>query len=305
MLKIKDIIQCWKTEKSKYVKQSTISAYTLMINKHILPAFGEVKLVSNKKLQDFVLQKFAQGYKPKTIKDILVVLKMIIKYGESHHQTPHVEFNIKFPPAKEKQLISTFCRADYKKLLAYVQNNFTFKNLGICICLLSGLRIGEICGLKWQDVNIKESTITINRTIQRIYSPSPNGKKTKVVIGMPKTQNSVREVPISSTLSKVLSPLKRVVNNNYYIITNAPTPCEPKTYRDHYNKIIKTLGIQKLKFHAIRHSFATRCIESNCDYKTVSAILGHANISTTLNLYVHPNSEQKKKCVDQMWKKLK
>lgn len=305
MLKIKDIIQCWKNEKAKYVKQSTISAYTLMINKHILPAFGEVKLVSNKKVQDFVLQKFAQGYKPKTIKDILVILKMIIKFGEIHHQTAHVEFNIKFPPAKEKPLISTFCRADYKKLLAYVQNNFTFKNLGICICLLSGLRIGEICGLKWQDVNIKESTITITRTIQRIYSPSPNGKKTKVIIGLPKTQNSVREVPISSTLSKLLNPLKRVVNNNYYIITNAPTPCEPKTYRDHYNKIVKALGIQKLKFHAIRHSFATRCIESNCDYKTVSAILGHANISTTLNLYVHPNSEQKKKCVDQMWKKLK
>ena len=79
---------------------------------------------------------------------------------------------------------------------------------------------------------------------------------------------------------------------------------EPRIYRNYYNKMIQMLNIPKLKFHGLRHSFATRCIESNCDYKTVSVLLGHSNVSTTLNLYVHPNMEQKQRCIDQMFRSL-
>ena len=92
------------------------------------------------------------------------------------------------------------------------------------------------------------------------------------------------------------------MNGNYYILTNEEKPTEPRTYRNYYKKLMKDLNIPELKFHGLRHSFATRCIESNCDYKTVSVILGHSNISTTLDLYVHPNMEQKKKCIDRMIK---
>ena len=112
-------------------------------------------------------------------------------------------------------------------------------------------------------------------------------------------------MPISSELKKVLKPLKKITNQNFYIITNSLKPLEPRSYRNYYNSLLKRLELPKLKFHSLRHSFATRCIEAKCDYKTVSSILGHSSINTTLNLYVHPNLEQKKKCIEQMWKVLK
>ena len=110
---------------------------------------------------------------------------------------------------------------------------------------------------------------------------------------------------MASDVLKIIKPLKKILNDNYYVLTNEEKPTEPRTYRNYYNRLIKVLNINNLKFHGLRHSFATRCIESKCDYKTVSVILGHSNISTTLNLYVHPNLEQKKKCIDQMFKFLK
>jgi integrase len=103
----------------------------------------------------------------------------------------------------------------------------------------------------------------------------------------------------------MLKPIKKIVNQSYYVLTNDVKPTEPRTYRSYYKGFMKELNMPDLKFHGLRHSFATRCIESKCDYKTVSVLLGHSNISTTLNLYVHPNLEQKKKCIDQMLKGLK
>ena len=96
----------------------------------------------------------------------------------------------------------------------------------------------------------------------------------------------------------------KVVNPDFFILTNDSRPTEPRTYRNHFNRLLKQLGIPAIKFHAMRHSFATRCIESDCDYKTVSALLGHASVSTTLNLYVHPNLEQKHRCIRRMCRHL-
>lgn len=102
----------------------------------------------------------------------------------------------------------------------------------------------------------------------------------------------------------MVRPVKKVVNGNFYVLTNEPQPTEPRTYRNYYKRLILSLGLPSMKFHGLRHSFATRCIESKCDYKTVSVLLGHSNISTTLNLYVHPNMEQKKRCIDRMFRTL-
>ena len=96
----------------------------------------------------------------------------------------------------------------------------------------------------------------------------------------------------------------KVVNTGFYVISNDSKPIEPRTYRTYYKRLMKSLNIPAIKFHGLRHSFATRCIESNCDYKTVSVLLGHSDISTTLNLYVHPNMEQKKRCISKMFKSL-
>ncbi len=103
----------------------------------------------------------------------------------------------------------------------------------------------------------------------------------------------------------MLRPLKKIVNGKFHVLTNEEKPTEPRTYRNYYKRMMEQLNIPPLKFHGLRHSFATRCIESNCDYKTVSVILGHSDITTTLNLYVHPNMEQKKRCIDKVFKSIK
>ena len=167
------------------------------------------------------------------------------------------------------------------------------------------MRIGEICGLLWSDIDMDSGVIKVRRTVQRIYIIDEGKRHTEILIDAPKTKNSIRDIPMTTELYKVIKPLKKIVNDNYFVVTNDIKPTEPRTYRNYYTRLIKKLNIPKLKFHGLRHSFATRCIESKCDYKTVSVILGHSNISTTLNLYVHPNIEQKKKCIDQMYRFLK
>jgi len=183
-----------------------------------------------------------------------------------------------------------------------LKENFSFKNLGLFICMYSGLRIGEVCGLKWSDFDPSSGTLTINRTVERIYIIDSGKRKSKVVVNTPKTASSMRTIPLNREILKVMKKMYDVVNRSYYITSNSVDPLEPRTYRNHYHSVLKALNIPKIKFHGLRHSFATRCVENQCDYKTVSVLLGHADVSTTLNLYVHPNMEHKKKCIDKIGK---
>ena len=303
--KIKDIIDKWKDEKKVYVKRSTFAAYCLLINNHLKPYFGEMDTIEEESVQKFILNKIDQGLSYKSIKDMIIVLKMVLKFAVKNRMLEFREIDIKFPTNEDKADLEVLNRGDYNKILDYIKENFTFKNIGIYICLTTGMRIGEICGLKWCNMDCDNGIIKVRNTIQRIYIIEGENRYTKLIEDKPKTINSVRDIPMSIELLKIIKPLKKIVNDDYYVITNDAKPTEPRTYRNYYKRLIKKLEVEDLKFHGLRHSFATRCIESKCDYKTVSVILGHSNISTTLNLYVHPNLEQKKKCIDQMFKSLR
>lgn len=302
---ISEIALAWKEDKQCYVKQSTYAAYALVLENHILPAFGDCEALSEKLVQEFVLQKLNGGLSIKTVKDMLIVLRMVMKFGVKNGLMSYQEWDIKYPTVESNKDIEVLTVADHKKILDFIKQNFTFRNLGIYISLTTGLRIGEICGLKWSDINTDKSTITVNRTIERIYIVEGEHKHTELVISTPKTKNSCREIPMNKELLAMVKPLRKVVNEGFYVLTNEENPTEPRTYRNYYHRLMTSLDMPRLKYHALRHSFATRCIESNCDYKTVSVLLGHANITTTLNLYVHPNMEQKKRCITQMIKFLK
>ncbi|MBQ0909427.1 site-specific integrase [Flavobacterium sp. F-328] len=302
---ILEVIDLWKTNKKQYVKKSSFSAYTLLIENHILPIFGNKYSIEEAEVQAFVFQKLESGLSQKTIKDILIVLKMILKYGAKHKWTDYIPFDIQFPTEREKYTIEVLNRSDQKKIMNYIQEHFTFRNLGVYICLSSGMRIGEVCALTWEDVDTDNGVISVNRTIQRIYVIEDGSRKTELILDTPKTKNSIREIPISKDLLRILKPFKKIVNPSFFVLTNDAKPTEPRTYRSYYKNLMEHLKMPDLKFHGLRHSFATRCIESNCDYKTVSVLLGHSNISTTLNLYVHPNMEQKKKAIEQMFKALR
>lgn len=304
-MKISEIIKLWENDKKLYVKKSTYSAYLLLIENHINPYFADKEQITEEDVQKFVLTELKKGLSQKSIKDIIIVLKMILKFAVKQKLLAYNEIEIKFPTVGEKTDLEVLNKNDHKKIINYLQENFTFKNLGIYICLSTGMRIGEICGLLWSDIDVESGIIKVRRTVQRIYVIDGETRHTEILIDTPKTKNSIRDIPMTTELYKIIKPLKKIVNNDFYVITNEAKPTEPRTYRNYYERLIKRLGIPKLKFHGLRHSFATRCIESKCDYKTVSVILGHSNISTTLNLYVHPNMEQKKKCIDQMYRALK
>ena len=301
---IREIAAAWKEYKRPYVKQSTMAAYVLILENHILPTFGEDNSLPEQSVQAFVLHKIESGLSTKSVKDILIVLKMVMKFGVKKEWMTYYEWDIKYPPSSENKVLDVLSVTNHRKILNHIQSHFTFMGLGIYISLSTGLRIGEICALKWSDINVTDGILTVNRTIERIYIIEGEKKHTELVINTPKTKNSCREIPMNKELLGMLKPLKKVVNDDYYILTNDERPTEPRTYRNYYKRLMEKLDIPKLKYHGLRHSFATRCIEVGCDYKTVSVLLGHSNISTTLNLYVHPNMKQKKRCIDKVFKSL-
>lgn len=303
--KMSELVSLWKADKKQYVKKSTFSAYMLLLENHLLPTFGESQQIEEKEVQAFVFKKLESGLSQKTVKDILIVLKMVLKFGAKHKHFEYTPFDIQYPTERERQSIEVLSRADQKKIMNYIQQHFTFRNLGVYICLSGGIRIGEICALTWEDIDTDNGIINIRRTIQRIYVVEDGVRKTELLLDTPKTKNSIREIPMSRDLLRMLKPIKKIVNDSFFVLTNDAKPTEPRTYRSYYKNLMQELGMPALKFHGLRHSFATRCIESNCDYKTVSVLLGHSNISTTLNLYVHPNMEQKKKAIEQMFKGLR
>ena len=295
----------WKADKKQYVKKSTYAAYCLLIQSHLIPELGERTDIREEDVQGLVNRKLAVGLSQKTVRDVLVVLKMILRYGAKHGlQEPH-QIDIVFPTDRERQDVEVLTITNQRQLMTYVKEHFTFLNLGIFICLNAGLRIGEVCALQWDDIDVAAGVIRVSKTIQRIYLVDGEEKYTELIIDKPKTKNSIREIPMTRDLLALVRPLKKIVRGDFYVLTNAAEPTEPRTYRTYFNKLQHHLGLPKMRFHGLRHSFATRCIESKCDYKTVSVLLGHSNISTTLNLYVHPNMDQKKKCIDSMIRLLK
>lgn len=299
------VAELWKADKKQYVKKSTYAAYCLLIQSHLLPYLSEKEDIREEDVQWLVNRKLESGLSQKTVRDILVVLKMILRYGAKYGLLPGHQIDVIFPTDREKQDLEVLTLAHQRQLMSFVKDHFTFLNLGIFICLSAGLRIGEVCALQWDDVDIASGVIRVNKTLQRIYLVDGEEKYTELIIDKPKTKNSIREVPMTKDLLALVRPLKKIVRSEFYVLTNAATPTEPRTYRCFFNKLQQQLGLPKMRFHGLRHSFATRCIESKCDYKTVSVLLGHSNISTTLNLYVHPNLEQKKKCINTMNRLLK
>ncbi len=233
-----EIAKLWKNEKKQYVKKSSFAAYSLLIENHLIPLFGDKFDVQESEIQDFVLKKIEQGLSQKTIKDILIVLKMLLKFGAKNKWIQYNPIDIQYPTAREAYRIEVLSRSNQKILMKYVEDHFTFKNLGIYICLSSGIRIGEVCALTWDDLDIDNGVIRIKRTIQRIYNLEEEVRKTEIILDTPKTKNSIREIPISRDLMNLIKPVKKIVNPDFFILTNDSKPTEPRTYRNYYKELL-------------------------------------------------------------------
>lgn len=162
--------------------------------------------------------------------------------------------------------------------------------MGILLALYTGLRIGEVCGLKWEDFNEADSSISVRRTVQRI---TDNAGSTEFIVDTPKTKASRRTIPLPDFLCKLMAKMKK--NDNCPIVSEAKAYKEPSQMRIYFYKLLHTLSIPALRFHDLRHTFATECIQLKFDTKTLSEILGHTNVSMTLNRYVHSSIEIKRK----------
>ncbi len=289
----------WLAARRPFIRPSSYAIYSVILKKHILPAFGErtSAQIGEGEVQEFILRKFADGMSLKSVRGLVTVLKMVV----SHDLKAKPQWLLNYPDSPRRPL-SLLSAQSHRALIRYAQENFSFKNLGILICLTSGLRIGEVCALQWQDIDLREGTVRITKSASRLYDPER--RTSRLTVGRPKTLSSQREVPLPGFVIKALRPMVKKATPEFFILSNAPVPIDPRVYRYYYIRLLERLGIPYVKFHGMRHSFATRCIESRCDCKTVSSILGHSSVTTTYDLYVHPGISQKRRCVEHMMVKV-
>lgn len=285
--------------KQPLVKHSTMCTYRLTLRTHLLPRFGQMARIEETDVQGFILEKIAAGLSGKTVRDAISLLKAIVRYGARQKLYEGEDWQLSFPTSRGGAKLPVLSLSHQRKLMAHLTQHPDSQNIGILLALCTGMRIGEVCGLTWKDVDLPHRMLTVRQTAGRIYNCEL--RATERIISEPKTQHSFREIPISVLLFEALSAVKKQ-SVSTYVVGATPYATDPRAYRAYFTRLLKRLQIPPIVFHGLRHTFATRCIESMCDYKTVSTLLGHSNVSTTLNLYVHPDLQQKKRCIDRMSK---
>ena len=231
------------------------------------------------------------GLSAKSARDILTVYRSIERYVYREYGIRESNFTM---PKTEQKRTDILTLVERQKLENYLINNMSLTNLAVLLCLFTGIRIGEICGLKWEDIDLTNSTLSVKRTVQRI---TKNGSS-QVVVGTPKSHTSIRTIPIPDFVINILEKHKSV--GNLYILTNSAKPTEPRTMQNRFKSILKACGIRNVNFHLLRHTYATVCIEKGFDPKALSEILGHADASITLNRYVHSSMDIKKEYVSRL-----
>ncbi|MDD5835615.1 MAG: tyrosine-type recombinase/integrase [bacterium] len=284
----------WLEGKKDKIKKSSYATYLNKVKKHLLPDLGEcqVNIINREFIEEYLKNK-AIFLETNTVHELGMILKQIIK-----ENTLNIDFDI---PIKKKKPIEVFQSEEIKRL----ENNTLISDnpyiLGIGLSLYTGIRIGELCALKKENFDLDNQLIYINHTLIRVNSDNYS-TKTQVILDDPKTANSNRVVPIAN---KLLVPLKeylaKIPNDNYYFLTNSYHYMEPRSYYNKYLYYLKKWGIKKHKFHTLRHTFATNAIEKNMDVKALAEVLGHSNVSITLNLYVHPSINYKRECIDKIY----
>lgn len=311
--KLSELCVQWADTVRYQVKPSTYGVYTTMIEKHILPELGAhlVAKLSNEVLDRFLQEKQDQDLSWNTMRLIMFLLKGIIQMGEDMGIEPGERLRYHIPRYKRSST-KMFEQEDSARLLRYLEESDDVFELGLLISICTGIRVGELCGLQWKDVNWTSGTLQINRTVSRIRNPEMSRgvcrplksdreeslPRTIVYIGTPKTGTSIREIPLPDFL--ILKMLRYKRDGACYIISGTVRCMEPRGVQRRFKNLLRRRSIPEINIHALRHAFASRWIENGFDSKALSEILGHSSVKITMDIYVHSNMEQKKSYMNRM-----
>ena len=283
------VIPEWFEKIKKTKKHATYIKYCYIYKTYLTDILAEHFLsdAATEHFQDMLISR-TMNCSESIKKSIYSVLAGILSYGAENYYITPVRLKRKIPTSAKKKL-NIYTRREQTILLRYLYENMDIRKMGIILCLSTGLRLGEICSLKWMDIDFQNKVLFVNHTVQRI---AVNDQKTKTAlqVGSPKTACSQREVPLSDEILLLLSRFK---HHGAYVL-NDSGPLEPRTYQYQFERFQKQAGIDCKNFHVLRHTFATNCIGNGVDVKSLSEILGHSNVQITLNRYVHPSLDTKR-----------
>ena len=294
-----ECVNYWFENKVKlFLKYKTIITYKNIIVKYLTPYFKNLMSynLSNENIYAFIAQLSNNGLSNNYIYLIFSILKQIIKFNYKFINKKKLNLNYITLPKKTIEPIRAFSWYDQLKIQNYILERKLTKYYGIIIVLYTGLRIGELLSLKWEDINFKEKYMIITRTVTDGYDEY--GKHTHI-FSSPKSECSNRKIYIPDKILEFLKELKRK-SNSFYVISKSKEPKFIRCYQDSYKRLLSKIGIKYKNFHALRHTFATRAIERGIDYKTLSNILGHKSVNITLNIYVDSTEYLKQKAVTKM-----
>ena len=290
----------WLESVRPRVKESTCVRYQNLVEAYIEPYFGKVPLckLTNEAIENHcrnLLQSGGakgEGLSPKTVSCVVSVIRTILQYALTEGcsvscdaKSVHIRQNT--------NEMRVFSDNEQAKLCRYICAHPDPGNLGIFLCLFTGLRVGEVCALRWEDISLKERTVHVHNTMQRIQEAASAGPRTKVTITSPKSPCSVRKIPIPDDVIKEIAS-HGVFKTGYFLTNSDKDYLEPRSMQYRFKKVLTECGIEPANFHVLRHTFATRCVELGFDVKTLSEILGHSSVSITMNRYVHPSMNMKR-----------
>lgn len=302
-----DAFTKWLEYKQHFIKQSSYNKYFNLYDNYIRVILKDTYLdnVSNSTLQEVVIslmnlknKRTKQKLSTSTVKSIVYVFKSVILFAQKQGYIKGFCLQIDIPNNETKS-IQALTREEQNILEFHTKLNLDTISLAILVCLYSGLRIGELCALRWEDIDLNNKYIVVNKTVQRVqqHHVPYRTSKTILITTPPKTNKAIRKIPISSVLYPILNEYykQNYRSSKHYVLVNKNGDMiDPRSIQYQFKELIKKIKITQITFHGLRHTFATRCIELGMDIKTLSEILGHSNVSTTMSIYVHSTEQQKK-----------
>ena len=303
---ISDAVSLWLASKKQILKPSSLAKYRNLADRHILPILGKKRIceLDEPTVLDFAV-KLSLGQTSGgitlsrgTVSNVLMILEKSVKLSGGQDFMIDKKKLIVKPSGKRRVTVLT--DDEQRRLEQYLLTDTDEKKLGLLLCLYAGLRIGEVCALRWNRIRLPEKTLSVTTTMQRLQTEEVTaGRRTEVTESTPKSEDSCRVVPIADFIVDRLRKLKPH-SESAYLLTGNERYIEPRSYENFYKRVLVATNIPANNFHTLRHTFATRCIENGIDVKTVSELLGHSTVKLTLDRYVHPTMDAKQNSVNRL-----